>query len=479
MTTDNRFLRRCSTREFRAGMLDIFPALKESRSLRALTAYLLRATPLEDGSVLVPREVLKLCVGTKGNNRFNGGNLLAEFSERVAYLEPVELVNEATGELVDYSFTKGQARAVRVLWPADAMDLITVERDRPIKDRLQVHFVDGTPYSRASRAETRKEQVTAASENVKCVEAGELQAYLNGKASNGFAKMLDHLDELEGEARATLTGETLRTTLDTLMTIAEQPQPIYKAVEGSTRLYESARGFTFLHRPLRWLMNEQLDWVEYDLVAAQAAIVCQLWGAQLMSELFAHGDNLWKVLLAELDIGVEMKDFLKKLNYGVTFGAGYDRLVEVAREFAQAEAGNDKELAEELLRATFLPVVEAFWSLPIIVDLIEARTRRLHEIQRAMKNREPIISAVGERLTGTPTQILAQEAQAIEFRLVWPGLKVAIESDVLMLYQADGWSAKLPADKTKAERIEKRMIDAVAQVAADMGIHTRLERKAA
>jgi hypothetical protein len=462
MMTDIWFLRRVVSREFRSAFLALFPALKESRSLRVLTTYLVWQTPLEDGSILVPLDMLKACVGVKGNGRFNGGNLLDEFSERVAYLETIEYANTRTGELHDYRFTDGKARAVRVHWPVEAEELIAIERDRPLNERMQVHFVDGTAFTRNTRAKVRSEQQKAAQVGAaaKCAEAQEVLDYLNRRAPHAFNKLLELLSAVEAQIRAELEGRSLQSQLDTLLTIAEQPQPFYKAVAGTVRLYETARGLTYLKSEYRHRLTK--DWTEYDLTASQLSAAAYLWGVESLKAIFESGQSVWSVLLSELGANASLKPAIKQAAYALCYGAGDATIIEVI-----IEKGGTEELARR-----FLELLE-------VKELLEARERQLKEIIRKRRAREPIVSEVGEDIKdGNPIQVLARLMQAIEFRIIYPALKIAMEHDALVLMQHDGFSV-VYRDQAKAERIERQMQAAVEQEAARFGLRTSLAKKAA
>jgi hypothetical protein len=470
-----RFLKRTCTRTFRERIFTALPALEHDRTLRALAAYLLWAARTESDIIVVPRDVLMACAGTKRTD-FGARAFLERFSAEVAPLKVVESVSGEDGQLRDYHFMAGQAREVVVEWPEDVMAALAEEREIPVLERREVYFVDGAAYTRKTRAAVVAEEVKAAEKTAPhCPAAQTLRDYLNSVPTNGYAFVERNIPLVEARIRAELPEPVQSQQLAILHNIAETLKPVYKAVDGTARLYEATGGMTFIKSEYRAVLAPA--WAEFDLQASQLRIAAYRWGCAPLVELFEQGRSPWVVLLRDLELGAELKPFLKTLTYGLAYGAGRDRLREEALNEAKTLCDGDELLTFETYQR-YSDIVERFLAHPLIDALLEARKRAVETIKAMRAAKQPIISDVGETLKGgTPTEVLARLNQATELRLTFAAARIAMEEGILRLWQHDGFSVAFHRERDR-ERLEQKMMAAVEEEGRALGIRMKLERKA-
>ena len=117
--------------------------------------------------------------------------------------------------------------------------------------------------------------------------------------------------------------------LSILNKVIQSPQPVYSAVDNSTRLYTKGASFQSMTRQTRnaFFTNKR----QFDLKHAQLIIVSQLWGAQGILEYF-KGQSVWATLVAETGLN---KDTIKKGVYTLIFGGTYVNAVKNMADVAE------------------------------------------------------------------------------------------------------------------------------------------------
>jgi hypothetical protein len=470
-----RLLKRTCTRAFRVRVMELFPALEGSEKLVRLMAHFIWGRRTPAGGVVVDRELLMKCAGTK-NHSFNGGKLLRDFCEQVCPLVFNEELNTKTGELMEWSWQQGKAREVFILWPAEMLELIAKEHEVRVQERMQVYFVSGLVFNRKRRAETVKEAVVEAERTpAHCDQAKQLLAYLNGAPSNRYAFIENNIALVEGRIRVELKDQTQAQQLGILQNIAETLKPVYEPKENTVRLYETTGGFTFIKSEYRLLLAPQ--WVEYDLEASQLRIAAYRWGCQPLIEMFERGQKPWPVLLLGLGLTAEMKPLVKNFTYGVQYTAGREGLLEVALDAAKKDVDGD-DILFEATAAKYTALVDKFLELPLIKALKEARDRMIEVIKAKRKRGEDIYTDLGTTIAKDvePHKALVRMNQATELRIAFAGAQIAIEEDILVAWQHDGWSVNYTQPHRSAA-IERRMMQAVETEGLKLGIPSKLERK--
>lgn len=456
----------------------LFPALAQDEQLRALLAYFIWSSfRLEDGSVVVNREVLMRCAGTK-NRSFNGRALLDRFSEAVLPLHITGELNEATGELREWHWMEGKARQLFVMWTDEALAAIEQERALPVMERREMYFVSGLAFTRKSRTRAVQEAVEeAACTGKEPAVKLKLLTTLNGLPSNRFASLEERIAEVEERIRRELPAHKQAQQLGVLQNIAETLKPVYGAVENTHRLYETTGGFTFIKSEYRAVLAP--SWQEYDLEASQLRIAAYRWCVEGLKGLFEVAQKPWPILLRGLGVGAEFKPLLKDFTYGVAYGAGRNGLLEVAEVAARDAVDGDDLLFEETF-SRYAALVDEFLKLPLIVDLMAGRDRALLALQQKRRNGEAVIDDLGEPVPNSvpPLKVLVRLNQATELRIAAAGALVAAEEGVLMAWQHDGWSVRY-SQPDRMGAIERRMMAAVEQEGLALGVPSKLELKKA
>lgn len=461
------FRRNC-TAAFRAALMRRYPALAGDEELRKLVAYFVWAAPDAEGYRLVHQELLLRLQTTRHRGGLSGAKLLSRFERLVTHLEYAGYLDEETGELREYDAKSGKARRVKVLWPEDVAQLIEDEKALSVKHRQEVQFVSGKVLTKNSLTDLRKEAKAEAervSVPVRCKEQADHLEMVNSVPARRFAVLRERAVQVIEVAKAELEGHALASQVEALESIYEQPQPFFKTVPGSVRIYEDRSRVTFLKRRYREMLTE--GWIEYDLKASQLASAAYLWDVPLLKAVFERGESPWSFLIRELGATPEVKPALKKGIYGICYGAGQRKVFS-----EMMEQGATEEL------------VNRFWSLPAVQELLDARKRQLDGIMERIRRGEelvsvtgaPLVAPKGEHITAQARSVLAQEMQTIELFILTPALRIAADENVLGFTQHDGFSAVF-SDPRRRPTIERKLIEAVDEAAKRYGVRTGLEVK--
>lgn len=247
----------------------------------------------------------------------------------------------------------------------------------------------------------------------------------------------------------------------------------------SKRIFTMGYGFATLHSPVRQRLFPDL--IEVDLAAAQAATLCAICDVPQLRALLESGQSLWKYLLSELGFDTddaEMKAVLKIVFYSLCFGKSVRRLFKFDENDYRAHT--DAVLRLKRVRKRFLVI-------PLVCEVIEARDRKMQEIQLAggAYDCDGDWIATGKTADGrrvTPRSVLSQLAQAVEWRLLEPLRREAMRVQTnphgwrLLIWSHDGFSFR-PRQWRDAEDICRRLVKLVDEQAHEMNIPTRLEFK--
>lgn len=470
----------CS-RTFREAILNEYPALRKSRSLCRLFAYLVFGTwrCAHTNNLMIPAEVLAHL--EEHENLFQHGNykgkeFLTRFSEQVAPIKYSESV-----------WFAGRCRTVRwVNWSPDVWRAISQERaDRQRRlsnpssvNNDRVFFTSGrsvTGHSIRTQRETLRQEAMRRSTDAGCSDAERLLFYLNSQSSNRYTKMLANLDAALSAALHIQDTRARNHAIDTLLTIQEQPLPFYQASpRGRTvRIFPLTTSLLTLNSYVRKVLTP--DWIDMDLKNAQAAIISQDWQIPTLQDFLdkslSGGQSLWTYLLTNLNIEEPrhglLKPALKDALYATVFGS-------TERNVCWHLTHNSRE---EGLGRRFLDI-------PIMRDILVARERRMSEII----DKGGATNIYGDWISLPPENIpedgvrsvLAQCAQAAELKLMAPVVDLAIGQKGkksgfdIMLFQHDGMSV-VPRKKEDEKHWILRLQQAVDEQANRLGYKTRLE----
>ena len=410
------------------------------------------------------------------NGRYVGHALLTSFSENVARLEIK-------------SWSRGQdcRRILAVHWPPSIKEAIaTVLTTRP-EPAERIYLCDGRPHTYARHRtliEQNRARAIAESENAGCTEAKNLLDLLNGLPPNRFTTMLKHWDAAMARAKeldeelAVRNPDMEHYYAKILQEIRDYAQPYCRPVERSLRIFSTGYSIQNLHASLRAILCQ--DWHECDLVSAHLAICAALWDIPLVKSFLDAGCSIWKTLAEDYarPVTPELKALLKKALYALVYGdskrnitvrlrdAGLNETVFYAHPVIDAMYHARQGIMARIKHENGARDCFGRWvdtmhtvSCKIMVDGVEKDTKR-------------------EELD--VKSILAQLSQAMEFKLLYPAVELAMqqtgdEGFAILLWQWDGFSIACKA--TQRARWQRDIADVVNRNARALGVSTHLEWK--
>ena len=299
----------------------------------------------------------------------------------------------------------------------------------------------------------------------------EALTYLNSLAMDAFQDAVDrHGAQALVRARCYETEVQRNYAENALRSLFDQPKPIYKTTDRSTRLVGCGIGLVNIPRELRKIITQ--DWITFDLQAAHLAIIAWLWKLPLLTEFLKSGKSIWKELMTWL--GTDNKSAIKHYAvYPLAYGAGI--------------AG----IKENLDASLYEGATERLQSHPLIQELLAARKIQLKRIKEEGGAKNAFDDWIVPPLEhekyahGNPDalnhrSVMAQVAQSYEFILLYPVFELAKQNDgvfEITLLQYDGFSVRF-FDKRREAAWKPRIEKVVADAAARLGILTRLEQEA-
>jgi hypothetical protein len=206
--------------------------------------------------------------------------------------------------------------------------------------------------------------------------------YMNSRPANSFALLRKNMKEAYAEAWRIQDPEKRRATLRRLARIHEQPQPFYGPTKqgGTARIYERGETLANLKRGVRRVLTR--GWSEFDLKAAQLAIVSEHWKVPELRGLIeasmgGDGSNeslgesqaatlkpapsIWHVFAEDIGLGEvtrtgdwpQLKSALKDATYALTYGSSEKNIKEGrstesrgSDRHARRQLGTDSGLTE-------------------------------------------------------------------------------------------------------------------------------------
>lgn len=360
-----------------------------------------------------------------------------------------------------------------------------------------VYFDDGSRFNDDRRlAETERQRRTAQSwtqrydgQYVEVAPARQLLTYLNGLPSNRYTLLcrrmadayaaVERITHSEQETRVLIQGQQRRI----LRAIETQPQPFYKPVKNSVRIFGANYNITGLKREVRRALTA--GWYEADLKQSQLAICAALWPIPEVQAFLAQGGRIWASLFEHFDTAPseEVKDIFKDALYAVLYGMSEDGLINGVRKRLDDEwFWEYLGLNELLAQHGILNGGGQFLAHPLIQAILAARAERM---QRVIDERGvQVVFGQWLVLEGENEQnrmkslrsLLVQEAQAMELALLEPIINLALDNNefTISLWQHDGFSVAF-RDRSRAITWLRRFYRAVADQAAKYHIITGLE----
>lgn len=434
-----------------------FPAAEKNPAYRNLLWYLLFGAYHDEDSqrLLLCREILAE-VAQKPLLNFAAGKFLREFDDNV--LGGHCLVCTTA------DWENAKCRQLIELKLGDFQEIFEAEKSQKWHKLGRV-YLDGRKFSSGKAIVVRRQrQQDAQLVEPQCEHATFIQKYLHAlplqlftrNNKRNYSSALKYVSE-------TLSGAYQQREVRILKQIESQPQPFYSATEqGNTvRLYAS-ENIPNLERNVRKVFTK--DWLHGDLRCSQLAVCGWLWRVDSMTEFLNEKINFWSHLFDYLNIPEkkfgEAKPLLKRATYKLCFGMEeHDIRSYLTKEFNRI--GIPERSCE-------------FISEPLLFEMLEAREREIARITEigatTCYGKDLLVSGDLQ-----PRDMLAQMAQAIEMKIIFPAFELAAAHQKefkLMVYLFDGFAVHFHRDRAKwMERI-KNVVD---EAARSRGIPTWLE----
>lgn len=327
--------------------------------------------------------------------------------------------------------------------------------------RKYVHVETGLKYRKVSR------QCDASSHHSPRISA--LLQYLNAP-KRFFSKMPELLVKLKEEVIVSrnlglIKPESATGQLAAITFACQYPQPMYKEVWRTARIYTHGNSILGLKKEFREELFRKLGWISLDLKAAQLAIVAKLWDIPMVSNILSSEPGIWQYLAENM--GWEDKGLFKSSVYAIIFGSSTTRKTKNGLPTIWAE--NGKSLIE----------LGQFLAIPAIHELVIMRDQR----RRAIDSQGYVMDAFNKkrklnmRKGVNAASLLANEVQSYEMAIMLDVADAVRTKRIdIAAWIHDGIAIYGSTDKRKVERAINRAEEAVS-VWNRKGFITSLEVK--
>lgn len=291
-------------------------------------------------------------------------------------------------------------------------------------------FVSGNEQDPWLEIEKARDAANELASGAKCDQAYELIQYLNSLPHDLFTCIHNRWSEAYSAISALPDEDegTKKHQQGILRRVKIQPQPFYKPVNHSVRLYSHGPSILNVTHDIRDMLT--CDWIKVDLKQAQLQTISKLWNAPSIREYLQECEvGFWNDLM--IHMGIELtgksKRAVKEATYSTIFGM-YSK--NVTKKLV------NKHHIDEERASTFL-------KHPVIEFLFSARDTKI----KSFKLKPTVKDAFGnvydirdwdkeKKWYDKATSILACQAQSYELAILFPVIEYAktTESDVDPLY---------------------------------------------
>jgi hypothetical protein len=482
------YSRQTAPKAFYDTIMKEWPTLKYNPRLYALVLALMFPMWIskETGNIVLEQEYIAKIVGQMKHLR--EGNFSAKY-----WLDQVkELLLRF--EYSNYNFDR--AREVTVIeWPHAIQKGLDEMKSNYHNKAGDVFLLTGKAVNKRNVTEVRTEDRNYAQEVEKerqkklnkmaqagVKEADSILIMLNALKGNMFDRLLDNLDDVWNMAlamsRNTPVEVALRdNVLNLLRLVAIQPQPFYKAVEKSARLYSMNDSILRLPRKLRKLFIADLTTL--DLKASQLTIVATDWNIAWLKDFLKNDGNVWRYLFTQLglDYGLKqsnaeeyerIKNVLKHEGlYPIIYGRNEKLLLTSNyKEYASARK------AFESIGTT----AEAFLNTEMMREILNARAIKYAEIQKNKGAHDIFGRWIAVEKGTSVSSVASQLAQAVELKLMYPIVQEAFKSSQfeIVIWLHDSVSINV-GDKRRLEYWINKLQTVVKEHALTLGYDVELE----
>jgi len=195
------------------------------------------------------------------------------------------------------------------------------------------------------------------------------------------------------------------------------------------------------------------------------AICAALWDVEPINNFLRSGENFWTHVLNSIGVREskwEMaKEEIKPSLYSICYGMEL-RHVKGTTALRLKKAGLDTHIATN------------FVNHPLMIALFEAREEALRSIAMAGGATTCFDKWCAVSETRHPRQIMAEVAQALELKLIYPAFRLAAETRefTIVLFQHDGFTLHF---LRRDEMWLTRIASAIQEEASQHSVVTRLE----
>jgi hypothetical protein len=435
------------------------PRLNERRGYRELFWYLLFGTwhDRDTRRLLLPSELLCSFEGRSTQNS-RAESFLRHFRENV--IPP-------DGELIwsGWNPRRNKCRQLIELNFGRLKWLVEAEYKKQWHHLGRV-YLDGRTFSTATIRQGRRDELTEVQAlPAHCVEAEYIKTYLNSLSPHLFTQCVARNYAAAELAALKLKDTTVRMEqLRLLRCIESQPQPVYfpSSLGNTVRLF-TAQSIPNLQRDVRKALTT--GWLDVDLRCSQLAICAALWDVEPINNFLRSGENFWTHVLHSIDAPHSKweiaKAEIKPALYSICYGMELNH-VKGTTALRLKKAGLDTHIATR------------FVNHPLQQALFVAREQALQSIVGAGGATTCFGKWCAVSSFRQPPDILAEVAQALEMKLIYPAFRLARETRefTIVLFQHDGFSLHfLRRDEMWLERIANAIQEEIAQ----HGVETRLE----
>ncbi|ULH14469.1 hypothetical protein MF271_10530 [Deinococcus sp. KNUC1210] len=375
----------------------------------------------------------------------------------------------------EYRFTAGRARIMQPDWEPEVVSALKAELYAPPTMRKargvlletgrapsRQHLARRTSAVRKARIEALVTQVPADHP------ARDLLLFLNAQPTAALRRMVHRNLDAAHSLAATLPDRSWQTrlyNLKLLHSIEQDEVPLYQpSREGRTaRIFGIGPTYLMLSRPVR----QQLltGCTEFDLRAAQLALVAHQWNAVLLQEKLVRGGiDIWYVLAAAAGINPEVhRDLLKRAVYSLIYGKNEQALKQDLSAGIGLHAGIKRHQAQALMKS------------PLIRELVQCRAVRL----RAINTAGHLTTIFGKTVRLSPQRmapsLLAEELQALELAVLLPAFSYIQAQQQrrgelhVAAWQHDGFTLHC-TDRTKLETHTRQLQRLVRRQLKHLGL---------
>ncbi|WP_148234879.1 hypothetical protein [Deinococcus maricopensis] len=388
-----------------------------------------------------------------------------------------------------YRFKDGRASAYEIeIIPEPLKNALQLELLHPPTDKSQgVYLERGKPLSLSERQDKkrtfieRKENYMSRTDvprpDVFYLNASSRTSTFLNRQHNARQKAAESAIEAlpiydaDGKAKRGYVSQMLSYLPDTF-------EPFYEAKGDTHRIYTNGTSLQNLPSTVRKAILAPSK--NYDLKAAQLAIMAKHWEVSELQALLENGE-VWNTLCLSLGVPIGEKGKIKRLVYSTAFGMSPDNLaILYGQALGQLNSDATKNRPDEKARAHYLNLLESNKYLGALLQGRKRAAKRISSTKTARdadgkehKPRDFSKSMVGG---GKYRSMLAFEMQSREKWLMQPVIDFAQENEgkmLITLWLHDGVYIHFFKDD-RSGKLEKEMIRRVNARAEEAGYATSL-----